>query len=138
MRLISQKHPQWKTLDNDTTNYLNWQCDGNIYWTCDAELTRSIISSQPTIRLFNSRGVARPARDSTQRTFKCFITMVPEAKQQGAPCRSFFFSFFFLAHQGTLSSAHGAGGGLISKTSTRTQQQLEEVRSSLGDRMYPQ
>lgn len=58
MRLISQKHPQWKTPDNDTTNYLNWQCDGNIYWTCDAELTRSIISRQPTIRLFNSRGFA--------------------------------------------------------------------------------
>lgn len=91
MRLISQKHPQWKTLDNDTTNYLNWQCDGNIYWTCDAELTRSIISSQPTIRLFILRGVAPTARDSTQRTFKRFTTMVPEAKQQGAPCRSFFF-----------------------------------------------
>lgn len=38
-----------------------------------------------------------------------------------------------------MSSAHVAGGGgLISKTSTRTQQQLEEVKSSVGDRMYSQ
>lgn len=125
MYLISQKHPQWKTPDNDTANYLNWQCNGNIYWTCGAELTRLIVYGGRTIRLFNSQGVALPARECMEKV-QSFITMVLRAKQQGAPCRSFFFSFLFLSHQGTLSSAQGAGEGLISKASTRTQQQLEE------------
>lgn len=93
MPLISQKHPLWKTMDNDTTNYLHWRCDGNIYWTCDAESTRLIICSQRMICHFSSQGVALPARDSARRTFKRFIAMVLEAKQQGAPCRSISFSF---------------------------------------------